>query len=429
MKFFKILMLGFIINFLGVNLFASEEFKLSNDVKVVYNNIPNIKITSVQLWMNTGSRNETKDINGISHFLEHMVFKGTKSFKPDEIDSIVEANGGQMNAATSKDYTFYYITIPTENVEVAFKVISEMVFDALFLDDEIEKEKPVVIEEIKRRYDDPTYDMWTTLAEKMHQGTSYSMEIIGTEDNVRSFNHQKLMDYYKKYYHPHNMTLAIVGDIDKSKAFALAEKYFSKKRDVPYGEHIVFEQMTLPEPVEKFFKKDVNQVYGLIAYPAPKINEKDIYALDLLEEILSGGEMSILNKTLKNEKGLVNSVFGGYSGLKYGGTFLVFYTCEPGKDTKVDREIMSIFSNILNNGIPKTELESARNRLKSTIIFRREKASAEAEDIGYSYTLGMENYYKNFIENINKTTDEDILRVLKEILTNNSVVIKTIPKK
>ena len=277
MKFFKILLLGFIINFLGVNLFASEEFKLSNDVKVVYNNIPNIKITSVQLWMNTGSRNETKEINGISHFLEHMVFKGTKSFKPDEIDSIVEANGGQMNAATSKDYTFYYITIPTENVEVAFKVISEMVFDALFLNDEIEKEKPVVIEEIKRKYDDPTYDMWTTLAETIHQDTSYSMEIIGTEDNVRSFNHQKLMDYYKKYYHPHNMTLAIVGDIDKSKAFALAEKYFNKKRDVPHGEHLVFEQKKLPEPVEKFFKKDVNQVYGLIAYPAPKINEQDIF--------------------------------------------------------------------------------------------------------------------------------------------------------
>ncbi len=429
MKFLRIVAFCFIINFLGVNLFASEEFRLSNDIRVVYNKIPNIKITSVQLWMNTGSRNETKEINGISHFLEHMVFKGTKSFKPDEIDSIVEANGGQMNAATSKDYTFYYITIPTENVEVAFKAISEMVFDALFIDEEIEKEKPVVIEEIKRKFDDPTYDMWTTLAEVLHKGTSYSMEVIGTEDNVRSFNHQKLMDYYKRYYHPHNMTLAIVGDIDKERAYSLAEKYFSKKRDVAFGEPIVFEQKPLETSVEKYFRKDVNQVYGLLAYPAPKMNEKDIYPLDLLEEILSGGEMSILNRILKNEKGLVNSVFGGYSGLKYGGTFLVFYTCEPGKETKVDKEIMKIFSDLLNNGIPKGELESARNRLKSSVIFRREKASAEAEDIGYSYTLGMENYYKNYIENVNKTTEDDILRVFKGILTNNSVMIKTLPQK
>ncbi|MCA1927886.1 MAG: insulinase family protein, partial [Calditerrivibrio sp.] len=137
-------------------MFAAEEFRLDNGIKVVYNRIPNIKITSVQVWMDTGSRNETKEINGISHFLEHMVFKGTEKFGPDEIDLMVEANGGQMNAATSKDYTFYYITIPTENVEIAFDAISQMVFDAKFIEEEIEKEKPVVLEEIKRKYDDPT---------------------------------------------------------------------------------------------------------------------------------------------------------------------------------------------------------------------------------------------------------------------------------
>jgi len=414
---------------MGVNLFASEEFKLPNDIRVVYNKIPNIKITSVQLWMNTGSRNETKEINGISHFLEHLVFKGTKSYKPDEIDNIVEANGGQMNAATSKDYTFYYITIPTENVEVAFSAISEMVFDALFIDEEIEKEKPVVIEEIKRKYDDPTYDMWTTLAENLFADTSYSMEIIGTEENIKSFNHEKLMNYYKKYYHPHNMTLAIVGDIDREKAYSLAEKYFNKKRDVAYGSQITFEQKPINQPIEKYLRKDVNQVYGLIAYPAPKLNEKDIYPLDLLEEILSGGEMSILNRILKNEKGLVTSIFGGYSGLKYGGSFLVFYTCEPGKEAKVDKEIMKIFSDILNNGIPAKDLEAARNRLKSSVILKREKASSEAEDIGFSYTMGLENYYKNFIENLNKTTAEDVLNALKNILTNNSIMIKTLPIK
>ncbi|MCX8084794.1 MAG: insulinase family protein [Calditerrivibrio sp.] len=427
MKYFRFA-LFLLINFMGVSLFAAEEFTLKNGIKVIYNKIPNIKITSVQLWMNTGSRNETKDINGISHFLEHMVFKGTKSYAPDEIDSIVEASGGQMNAATSKDYTFYYITIPTENVEVAFNVISEMMFDAKFIPDEIEKEKPVVIEEIKRKYDDPTYDMWVYLAETLHKNTTYSMEVIGTEENIRSFNQQKLFDYYNRYYHPHNMTLVIVGDIEFNKAKELAEKHFNKFKNVPYGEHITFRQPPLEDSIIKTFKKDVNQVYGLIAFPAPAMNERDIYIFDLLDEILSGGEMSILNKTIKNEKGLVNSIFGGYSGLKYGGTFLIFYTCEPGKETQVDKEIFSLLSKIISEGINPKDLESARNRLKSSVIFRREKASSEAEDIGYSYALGMEWYYKNFIDGINKVKTEEIKNSLVEILKNNSIMIKTTPK-
>ncbi|MCA1933146.1 MAG: insulinase family protein [Calditerrivibrio sp.] len=408
-------------------MFAAEEFRLDNGIKVVYNRIPNIKITSVQVWMDTGSRNETKEINGISHFLEHMVFKGTEKFGPDEIDLLVEANGGQMNAATSKDYTFYYITIPTENVEIAFDAISQMVFDAKFIEEEIEKEKPVVLEEIKRKYDDPTYDMWTYLSDTFYQGTSYSMEIIGTDKNVKSFTRKQLIDYYNKYYHPHNMTLVVVGDIERKDVESFAIKYFGKKRLVEHGDQIVFSQPDLKDNVDKIFKKDVNQVYSVIAYKAPKINEKDIYTLDVLDEILSGGEFSLLNNELKNEKGLVNSISGGYSGLKYGGVFIVFYTSEYGKEYEVDKEVYRILSNIASGNIEDSLIESAKNRLKSMTIFKREKASSEAEDIGFSYTLGLQNYYKNFMENVDKIGKDDLAKMMQDILKGNSVVIRTVP--
>lgn len=413
---------------MGVKLFAAEEYRLDNGIKVIYSKIPNIKITSVQLWMKTGSRNETPEINGISHFLEHMVFKGTEKYNPDEIDSIVEANGGQMNAATSKDYTFYYITIPTDNVEVAFDTISEMVFNAKFIHEEIEKEKPVVLEEIKRKYDDPTYEMWVYLAQTFYKNSSYSMEVIGTEKNVSSFTSEQLVNYYNKYYHPNNMTLVIVGDIDKEKAFLLAKKYFNKNRPVKSGNEIIPIYEKLTEDKEKIFRKNINQVYSLLAYQAPELNTEELYTLDLIDEILSGGESSLLNKVIKNEKGLVNSIFGGYSGLKYGGSFIIFYTTEPGKEYEVEKEIFNLLSDILNGNIPDKLFQSAKNRLKSNIIFKREKASSEAEDIGYSYTLGLEDYYKNFTEKINKITTDDVIKQLRTILSGNNLIIRTIPK-
>lgn len=413
---------------MGVKLFAAEEYRLDNGIKVIYSKIPNIKITSVQLWMKTGSRNETPEINGISHFLEHMVFKGTEKYNPDEIDSIVEANGGQMNAATSKDYTFYYITIPTDNVEVAFDTISEMVFNAKFIHEEIEKEKPVVLEEIKRKYDDPTYEMWVYLAQTFYKNSSYSMEVIGTEKNVSSFTSEQLVNYYNKYYHPNNMTLVIVGDIDKEKTFLLAKKYFNKNRPVKSGNEIIPIYEKLTEDKEKIFRKNINQVYSLLAYQAPELNTEELYTLDLIDEILSGGESSLLNKVIKNEKGLVNSIFGGYSGLKYGGSFIIFYTTEPGKEYEVEKEIFNLLSDILNGNIPDKLFQSAKNRLKSNIIFKREKASSEAEDIGYSYTLGLEDYYKNFTEKINKITKDDVIKQLRTILSGNNLIIRTIPK-
>ncbi|MEF3254679.1 MAG: insulinase family protein [Deferribacterales bacterium] len=425
MRFLKIV---FMILIMGVKLFAAEEYRLDNGIKVIYSKIPNIKITSVQLWMKTGSRNETPEINGISHFLEHMVFKGTEKYNPDEIDSIVEANGGQMNAATSKDYTFYYITIPTDNVEVAFDTISEMVFNAKFIHEEIEKEKPVVLEEIKRKYDDPTYEMWVYLAQTFYKNSSYSMEVIGTEKNVSSFTSEQLVNYYNKYYHPNNMTLVIVGDIDKEKAFLLAKKYFNKNRPVKSGNEIIPIYEKLTEDKEKIFRKNINQVYSLLAYQAPELNTEELYTLDLIDEILSGGESSLLNKVIKNEKGLVNSIFGGYSGLKYGGSFIIFYTTEPGKEYEVEKEIFNLLSDILNGNIPDKLFQSAKNRLKSNIIFKREKASSEAEDIGYSYTLGLEDYYKNFTEKINKITTDDVIKQLRTILSGNNLIIRTIPK-
>lgn len=407
---------------------ANESYKLDNNVTLIYKYIPGVKVVSVQTWMKTGSVNETPAESGISHLLEHMVFKGTKKYAPSQIDQIVESKGGMMNAATSKDYTFYYINIPSYNAETAFDTISEMVFRAKFIPDEIEKEKPVVVQEIKRGDDSPTNDMWKNFSAVMFSGTPYEREIIGTADTVNSFNHDMLLDYYNRYYHPDNMTLVVVGDIPFSEAKALAVKYFSDKRNVPAGEK--YSKATVPvldSNVEQVIRKNINQEYGILAFPSAGLSGADLYAMDVLGEILSGGEFSVLNMKMRYDKNLVNSISGGYYGLKFTGTFMFTYNAAVGNSDAIKAELLDITQHIDKYLTPEN-IEKAKNRLKAQSVFQHEKTSSEANDIGYSYTVGVPDYYDNYLENIGKVDKLSIENTVGKVFASHYVWIRTLPE-
>ena len=406
---------------------AKEMTKLDNNVTLIYKYIPGIKVVSVQTWMKTGSVNETEKESGISHFLEHMVFKGTKKYAPSEIDTIVEGKGGVMNAATSKDYTYYYINIPSYNAEVAFDTISEMVFRASFIPEEIEKEKPVVVQEIKMGKDRPTSEMMTTFFREMFKGSPYEREIIGTEDTVNSFTREMLVDYYNRYYHPDNMTLVVVGDISYDEVVKLAKQYYSDKRNVPVGKRYEDERLnSFDKPIDIVVKKDINQEYGVVAFPAQSILQIDVFAMEILGEIISGGEFSVLNRKFRHEKDLANSITGGYYGMKHAGTFLFSYNCQMGKGDAVRDEILKLTSE-LDKYLTDENIEKAKNRLLSQTMFQREKASSEANDIGYSYTVEQPEYYDNFVESIRKTDKLEIMTSIKTIFSSQYVRVRTLP--
>ncbi|MGA1847419.1 M16 family metallopeptidase [Deferribacter abyssi] len=412
----------------GGSALAVDVFKLQNGVTVVYKYMKDIKIVSVQLWMKTGSRNEYKFNNGIAHFLEHMVFKGTEKYKPSQIDEIVESHGGIMNAATSKDYTFYYITIPSKNAELAFDVISEMVFKAKFLPDEIKKEKPVVIQEIRRKYDSPTYDMWVALSNYLYKGTTYSIEVIGTEENIKSFNQKILFDYYNHFYHPQNMILVVVGDITKDKIEKLANRYFNLIKPVKAGKQKTFNPVKLDKDIEKDFYKKVSQVYMALSFKAFPLTDKRIYAAEVLTEVLSGGEFSLLNRKLKYEKQLVTSVYGGYMGLKYDGSFTFYLTCLPDKLEDSEKELWKVINNLKKGDISKKDVEKAKKRLVSQLLFQREKANSEANDIGYSFTHEIQDYYLNYEKNIESVKVEDIKSLAIDLFSKHFVKVRTLPE-
>ncbi len=389
---------------------APIETKLDNGVTVLYEKVPGVKVVSVQCWIKTGSVNENDKLSGISHFLEHMLFNGTKKFKPGEIDEYLDAKGGYNNAFTSLDVTNYYVTIPTDEAEAAYEVVSDMVFNALLLQSEIDREKPVVLQEINRKYDDPSYKMWQDLQAALFEGTPYARQVIGSSETVSAFTRQEIVDYYNRFYHPHNMTLVIVGDIEEKQALDLAAKYFNQTRDVPAGKLYKGEnQVTFTKSIDKNFKADVNVDYAVFSFPTGAQDINTVYAEEVFAEVLSGGEYSLLNEIIKNKNN--TAIYVTDIGLfnHYNGLFGAMAVVPRGNGEKFRNEAMEIINNIASGNIEESRIEKAKNRLKSKNIFEEENVSSLAQNIGYAYVLDFKDYHLNYENGIDKVTKDDIV--------------------
>lgn len=395
---------------------APIETKLDNGVTVLYEKVPGVKVVSVQCWIKTGSVNENDKLSGISHFLEHMLFNGTKKFKPGEIDEYLDAKGGYNNAFTSLDVTNYYVTIPVDEAEAAYEVVSDMVFNALLLQSEIDREKPVVLQEINRKYDDPSYKMWQDLQATLFEGTPYARQVIGSSETVSAFTRQEIVDYYNRFYHPQNMTLVIVGDIEEKQALDLAAKYFNQTRDVPAGKLYKGEnQVTFTKSIDKNFKADVNVDYAVFSFPTGEQDINTVYAEEVFAEVLSGGEYSLLNEIIKNKNN--TAIYVTDIGLfnHYNGLFGAMAVVPKGNGEKFRNEAMEIINNIAAGNIEESRIEKAKNRLKSKNIFEEENVSSLAQNIGYAYVLDFKDYHLNYENGIDKVTKEDIVAAAKKM--------------
>lgn len=404
--------------------------KLPNGVTLIFQKIPDVGVVTVQSFVKTGSVNEVEKISGISHFLEHILFKGTKNFAPGEIDAYLDSLGGMNNAFTSSDLTNYYITIPSENANAAFKVISDMVFNALFITDEIEKEKPVVVQEIMRKYDDPSYKMWQDLLFTLFEGTPYEREVIGTIESVTALDNRTLTDYYNRFYHPENIFLTVVGDIDKAEVEKLALEYFNIKRDVDVDKgYQGNDKIKFTKSVNKVFEADITMAQVVFAFPTGRKDESTIYTQEVISEILAGGEYSLFNEILKNEKQLVIYTSDISLDHQYNGLMGAFAMTLPENADKFRDEAMKIIEDIAKGKIDNNRIEKAKNRLKSSDIYSYEKVSSLAINLGYAYTLDMEDYHLNYVSMIDKVSKEDIANYAKNLLAQPMYYAKTINSK
>ena len=220
--------------FIGLVSFAGEcsSYKLDNGQTVVIKEVKDNPIVIIDTWIKTGSINETDENNGVAHFLEHLFFKGTAKHPAKEFDSILESKGAVTNAATSKDYTHYYILIPSNHFELALDLHSDMLLNPLIPRKELEKERKVVIEEIAKTKDKPTNILYNNMVDGFYNIHPYKRQVIGTKEIIETISREQILDFYKKWYTPENMTTVIVGDVDAQKALNLVKTKFNKPVNV-----------------------------------------------------------------------------------------------------------------------------------------------------------------------------------------------------
>ena len=426
----KILVL-LICVFLGSVALAKDfsVYKLDNGQTVIIEQIKNNPIVTIDTWIKTGSINETEKNSGISHFLEHLFFKGTQTHPCGEFDKILESKGAITNAGTSKDFTHYYITIASNYFDLAMELHADMLLHPQIPRKEMEKERKVVIEEIAKSANVPETICYENLTKLLYTTHPYVRRVIGSQSVIENVTREEILDYYNTYYIPSNMVTLVVGDIEPQHALEMVKKHFNK----PYKKAIVNAykpEKMLTEQKRQTTYIDKSTGYMLIGFRGVNLTHPDTYALDVLATILGSGRTSRLYQALKEHKQIVNSVVAVESSMKDDGIFIVKSSFVPQNYKKVEYAIFDEIKKIQEFGVSDTELVTAKKKLENDTYYARESVSNIATEMGYVASItGDMDYYEDYLKNINKVTADDVKRVAnKYLLTSNSAISTVLPK-
>ena len=321
-----ILVIAFVFIGLVCNAADYSSFKLDNGHNVVIQEVHDNPIVIIDTWIKTGSINETDENNGVAHFLEHLFFKGTSKHPAKEFDQILESKGAITNAATSKDYTHYYILIPSQYFELALDLHSDMLLNPLIPRKELEKERKVVIEEISKNNDRPTTVLYRNMVKGFYKVHPYKRDVIGTKEVIETISREQILDFYNTWYTPQNMTTVVIGDVDTQKALDLIKTKFNKPIDIAEKKSVSKYRLDKKPSAQIETKAEMNVETGyiLIGFKGcHPITSKDSYALDVLATILGEGKSSRLYKNIKEQKQLVHSISASHSSMRDDSIFYV----------------------------------------------------------------------------------------------------------
>lgn len=409
------------------------------------------EMANVSTWVKTGSINEDDRINGISHFLEHLMFKGTHKHKAGEFDRILEAKGAIVNAATWKDYTFYYVTLPkgedNKDLYQAIELHADMMLDPILPYEEIgapfdlndtnvtdKRERHVVIEEIRMRKDQNWTKVYNACNYNMYTKHPYKRDVIGTPEIISQVTRDDIMNYYQMFYSPENMTTIVVGDFDNKEILAKVEKEFDFKgrKNAPK----ILNEIDAPVSETKIVETTghINTGYVMFGWLGPKAADlKATICLDLISIIFGDGTSSRLYQNLieKLPEQIFNMINCEHYQFKDGNNFFIQGNFKPdSKDTAIEL-IKRELTNLLNTPITEKELLKSKKKTKSRFAYAAETVSEIGETIGY-YTTVCEDLklVEDYLNDLESITVEDLNDAIRKYLDiNNSVISILMPEK
>lgn len=400
--------------------------KLPNGQTLIIQEVKNNPIVTIDTWVKTGSVNEDDSNSGVSHFLEHLFFKGTKLHPAGEFDRILESKGAVVNAATSKDFTHYYITIPSENFETALELHADMLLHPQIPRKELEKERKVVLEEISKDINTPARKVYENLNEMMYTTHPYKRRVIGSADVISTIRREEIMDYFNKHYSPSNMVTMVIGDVDTQNVIQKVTQSFNtpykKNRCKCYKkEHPLTAQK---RNVEYF---DSNSGYMMIGFRGVPIADNDTCALDVLTQILGGGKSSRLYKDIKEQRGLVYTISSSNGSFRDDGIVFITANFNPSNADKLEKSIFDEILRIQKYGVTEEELVTAKKMIEQETYYSRESTSNIASEMGYTVALtNSPDFYDNYIQNIKKVTSNDVQNAAQKYLGKSKSAVSIV---
>lgn len=405
------------------------------------------EMVQVSSWVKTGSINEDDNNNGISHFLEHLMFKGTHTYKVGEFDRKLEAKGAIVNAATWKDYTFYYVTLPKgtddKDLYLALDLHADMMMDPVFPSEELgapfdisdnsvtdKRERHVVIEEIRMRKDQPWTKVYNNCNYNMYTSHPYKRDVIGTPEIISRLTREDIDNYYRKFYTPENVTTILVGDFNHDTVLKMVCDKFTFPDRI--SSEIRVNSIDKPVSSTKYVedRANVQTSYLMLGWLGPKANElKQSICLDLISIIFGDGASSRLQQNLieKLPEKIFNIVESEHYQFKDGNNFFIQANFNNGFKDKAIELVKQELANLLNNRISEEELSKAKKRTKSKFAYSAETVSEIGDTIGYYMTVcGNLKLIEEYLADLDSITVEDLENTIKQYLDINNAVISVL---
>ncbi len=386
---------------------------LKNGLSVVGEENDFVRTISIGIWIKNGSIDEDEKTNGISHFIEHMLFKGTQRRSARDIAEEMAEVGGRINAFTSKEYMCYYAHVLDNHFGVALDVLADMVCCSKFSEEEIEKEKGVILEEISMCEDSPEDIVMDSLENAVWQGASLGYNILGTEENVKNFTRQDLMTYLEKHYVAENMVISVVGKMNFDEVL---EQLNEKLGDISEKSPLVRMDNNRYHKAFAHRDKDIEQAHICLSFPCISYDSDQVYVLSVLNTIVGGGLNSRLFQSIREEKGLAYSIYSFPESYKYEGLFNIYAAANPLQIEVVIISIIEELDKLLLNGFNEKELLRTKEQIKSNLIIGLESMNSRMTNYGKSQLImGKIKSQDEIIEGINQVSIEALVAFTKKV--------------
>ncbi len=395
---------------------------LPNGLVVLTEEMQHVRSVSVGIWIKTGSRHEDPTYNGISHFVEHMLFKGTRNRTAEDIARQIDSIGGNMDAFTAKECISFNVKVLDEHLPIAMDVLSDLVLNPVFNNNDITRERRVIMEEIKMDEDNPDYLVHEIFTQNFWKDHPLGKPILGTKETVRRFEQPLLFEYYGKRFHPGNMIISAAGNLTHERFCELARGRFSRLEPVQNGFH-----ETPPKPVARIImrnKRALEQVQICIGVPSYPVSHERRYASYVLNTLLGGGMSSRLFQNIRERQGLVYSIFSELNPYRDTGCMSIYAGTSRESAPKVVQSVVREFAGLKEQSVPEDELRRAKDQLKGSLMLSLESTTARMSNLArqemyFDYFVSIEE----ILQRIEGVTSEDLVRLAGEFFKKKSIAV------